>query len=209
MTKDYIVYNEIEEQDTLGELELGGFTWVVGEKPTRLVISKIESVDIFPYTVHANYKDKTITWSGKHESADEEMKKYSVTQVFMQDLNNWRDDWRIYAEDGAVLGWEDFQNEPERVQNWRLNTGSAIEANNRLIAIINWLNGEDVFVDDTPSYIIQVKGGNGYLDVEGGFELVSDKRNATVFYRLEDAKDYENAFLEAVELDEQSIRSVN
>lgn len=62
---------------------------------------------------------------------------------------------------GAVLGWEDFQNEPERVRNWRLNTGSAIEANNRLIAIINWLNKED-----KPPYIVRKKGVRKYVNVE-------------------------------------------
>lgn len=132
------------------------------------------------------------------------MKKYSIRQSIMYDLKNWRDDRRIYAEYGAVLGWEDFQNEPERVQNWRLNTGSAIEANNRLIAIIKWLNGEDAFAVDVPSYIVRKKGVRKYVnvEVEGGFELVNDKRNATVFYRLEDAKEYENAIFEVVELDE-------
>lgn len=132
------------------------------------------------------------------------MKKYSIRQSIMYDLKNWRDDRRIYAEYGAVLGWEDFQNEPERVQNWRLNTGSAIEANDRLIAIIKWFNGEDLFVVDTPSYIVRKKGVRKYVnvEVEDGFELVNDKRYATVFYRLEDAKEYENAIFEAVELDE-------
>ena len=132
------------------------------------------------------------------------MKKYSIRQSIMYDLKNWRDDRRIYAEYGAVLGWEDFQNEPERVQNWRLNTGSAIEANDRLIAIIKWLNGEDVFAVDVPSYIVRKKGVRKYVnvEVEGGFELVENKRDATVFYRLEYAKEYENAIFEAVELDE-------
>lgn len=132
------------------------------------------------------------------------MKKYIIRRSIMYDLKNWRDDRRIYAEYGAVLGWEDFQNEPERVQNWRLNTGSAIEANDRLIAIIKWLNGEDVFAVDVPSYIVRKKGVRKYVnvEVEGGFELVDDKRNATVFYRLEDAKEYENAIFEVVELDE-------
>ena len=132
------------------------------------------------------------------------MKKYSIRQSIMYDLKNWRDDRRIYAEYGSVLGWEDFQNEPERVQNWRLNTGSAIEANNRLIAIVNWLNGEDVFIVDTPFYIVRKKGVRKYVnvDVEGGFELVNDKRDATVFYRIEDAKEYEKSIFEVVEVDE-------
>lgn len=132
------------------------------------------------------------------------MKKYIIRQSIMYDLKNWRDDRRIYAEYGAVLGWEDFQNEPERVKNWRLNTRSAIEANNRLIAIINWLNGEDVFSLDKPPYIVRKKGVQKYVnvEVEDGFELVDDKRDATVFYRLEDAKEYESAIFEVVEVDE-------
>lgn len=130
------------------------------------------------------------------------MKKYSIRQSIMYDLNNWKEEQHIDVDNYTVVSWEDFKNEPGRVQNWRLNTGSAIEANNRLIAIIKWLNGEDVFVVDTPSYVVRVKGKNGYLDVEERhpFSIVSDKRNATVFYRLEDAKEYENAIFEAVEL---------
>lgn len=203
MGKDYIVENEEQENATLYELEQEGFKWGVGENPTVLVISRIMGDEVFPYTISKG-KDKKIYWYGEGTEDTEDVNKYSVTQVFMQDLNNWRDDRRIYAEDGAVLGWEDFQKEPWRVQNWRLNTGSAIEANNRLIAIINWLNGEDVFSVDTPSYIVRKKDIRKYVnvEVEGGFELVNDKRNATVFYRLEDAKEYENAIFEAVELDE-------
>lgn len=130
------------------------------------------------------------------------MKKYSIRQSIMYDLKNWKEEQRIDVDNDAVVSYEDFKNLPDRVLEWQLNTGSAVEANNRLITLIKWLNGEDVFIVDKPSYIVRVKGGNGYLDVEGGFELVSDKCNATVFYRLEDAKEYENAIFEVVELDE-------
>lgn len=203
MKFNYFIENADDEADALYELEQEGFKWGVGENPTTLVISRIMGDEVFPYTISKG-KDKKIYWYGEGTEETEDFNKYSVTQVFMQDLNNWRDDRRIYAEDGAVLGWEDFQDEPERVQNWRLNTGSALEANNRLIAIINWLNGEDVFSVDKPSYIVRKKGVRKYVnvEVEGGFELVEDKCDATVFYRLEDAKEYENAIFEAVELDE-------
>lgn len=203
MKFNYFIENADDEADALYELEQEGFKWGIGENPTTLVISRIMGDEVFPYTISKG-QDKKIYWYGEGTEDTEDVNKYSVTQVFMQDLNNWRDDRRIYAEDGAVLGWEDFQNEPARVQNWRLNTGSAIEANNRLIAIINWLNGEDVFSLDKPPYIVRKKGVQKYVnvEVEDGFELVDDKRDATVFYRLEDAKEYENAIFEAVELDE-------
>nr|DAJ72888.1 MAG TPA: hypothetical protein [Caudoviricetes sp.] len=132
------------------------------------------------------------------------MKKYSIRQSIMYDLKNWKEEQRIGVDNDAVVSWEDFKNLPDRVLNWQLNTGSAVEANNRLIAIIEWLNGENVFIVDNPSYIVRVKGDNGYIDVEDyhQFSIVSDKRDATVFYRLEDAKQYENAILEVVTLDE-------
>lgn len=132
------------------------------------------------------------------------MKKYSIRQSIMYDLNNWKEEQRIDVKNGAVVSWEDFKNFPDRVIEWQLNTGNAVEANNRLITLIKWLNGEDVFIVDKPSYVVRVKGDNGYLDVEDchPFSIVSDKRDATVFYRLEDAKQYENAILEVVELDE-------
>lgn len=203
MKFNYFIENADDEADALYELEQEGFKWGVGENPTTLVISRIMGDEVFPYTISKG-KDKKIYWYGEGTEDTEDVNNYSVTQVFMQDLNNWRDDRRIYAEDGAVLGWGDFQNEPGRVREWRLNTGSAVEANNRLIAIIKWLNGEDVFEVDKPSYVVGVKGDNGYLDVEDyhPFSIVSDKRNATVFYRLEDAKEYENAIFEVVEVDE-------
>ena len=132
------------------------------------------------------------------------MKKYSVRQSIMHDLKNWKEEQRISVDNDAVVSWEDFKNLPDCVLNWQLNTGSAVEANNRLIAILEWLNGENVFIVDNPSYIVRVKGDNGYIDVEDyhPVSIVSDKRDATVFYRLEDAKQYENAVLEVVELDE-------
>ena len=132
------------------------------------------------------------------------MKKYSIRQSIMYDLNNWKEEQHIDVDNDAVVSWEDFKNFPDRVLEWQLNTGSAVEANNRLIAIIKWLNGEDVFVVDQPSYVVRVKGENGYLDVEDyhPFSIVNDKRNATVFYDLDGAKKYENTIFEAVELDE-------
>lgn len=73
------------------------------------------------------------------------MKKYSVRQSIMYDLKKWKEEQRIDVDNDAAVSWEDFKNLPDRVINWQLNTGDAIESNNRLIAIIKWLNGEDVF----------------------------------------------------------------
>lgn len=201
MKFNYFIENAGDEADALYELEQEGFKWGVGENPTALVISRIMGDEVFPYTISKG-QDKKISWYGEGNEGKNEMNKYSVRQSIMYDLKNWKEEQRI--DDYAVVSWEDFKNLPDRVLGWQLNTGSAIEANKRLIAIINWLNGEDVFSVDAPSYIVRKKGVRKYVnvEVEGGFELVNDKRYATVFYRLEDAKEYENAIFEAVELDE-------
>lgn len=206
MKFNYFIENADDEADALYELEQEGFKWGVGENPTTLVISRIMGDKVFPYTISKG-KDKKIYWYGEGTEETEDFNKYSVTQVFMQDLNNWRDDRRIYAEDGAVLGWEDFQDEPERVQNWRLDTGSAIEANKRLIAIINWLNGEDVFEIVTQKYVVQRKdavlnGVHQYLNIgqSGNIHLIYGLENATHFDGFEKASEWANKHFEVVEL---------
>lgn len=77
-------------------------------------------------------------------------KKYTVTEEFMDDLVEWRDDRELDAIDAknplAYVGTGDINNYvPDVVIEWWMSDESNIERNNRLIAIIQWLNGEDVF----------------------------------------------------------------
>lgn len=132
------------------------------------------------------------------------MKKYKVTQRFMDELNTWNNSHK-YPDGTTIINQLTLNELPEDVTEWMFEIWTNVaEGNRRFGAVINWINGEDVFEVDTPSYIVKVNGDNGYLNVEdyNPFSIVSDKRNATVFYRLEDAKEYENAIFEAVELDE-------
>ena len=132
------------------------------------------------------------------------MNKYKVTQEFMDAFNKWNDSHK-YSDGTTLINQYTLDELPEDVTEWIFEIrGNFAEGNRRFGAVINWINGEDVFEVDTPSYIVKVNGDNGYLNVEdyNPFSIVSDKRNATVFYRLEDAKEYENAIFEAVELDE-------
>nr|DAD70548.1 MAG TPA: hypothetical protein [Siphoviridae sp. ctcPV5] len=208
MKFDYFVENASEEADALYELEQQGFKWGVGENPTSLVISRIMGERVFPYTISVG-KNKKIYWSAEENEETDEIKKYSIRQSLMQDLNNWKDDRRIYTDDGMVVSWEDFQNEPPCVTEWRLNTGSAIEANNRLIAIIQWLNGEDVFEVGTPKYIVQRKdaalpSGREYLYVftDKSLGFVYSKQYATRFDDYMQASEWAGIHFEVVEVDE-------
>ena len=76
------------------------------------------------------------------------MKKYKVTQEFMDGLNKWKqanfnDDFMFVNEDTMA----DFS---EVIDNWWYSDLNDRERNKRLVAIINWINGEDVFEVGTP-----------------------------------------------------------
>lgn len=76
------------------------------------------------------------------------MKKYKVTQGFMNELIKWRDQRNINALNGgfyAAFRGQDFRALPLIILEWHLEDEDPIERNNRLIAIVQWLNGEDVF----------------------------------------------------------------
>lgn len=205
MKFNYFVSNASEEADALYELEQQGFKWGVGENPTALVISRLMGDDVFPYTISIG-KDKKISWSSEGKEVTDGMNKYKITPELMQDLKGWQEEQRLYVDDDVVVSWEDFKNEPTSIQEWRLNTGSAIEANNRLIAIIQWLNGNDVFEVDYKFYIAQLKnvGATGYLKVisENELKIVEDKSDATKFETFKEANEWTNEYIEVVEVDE-------
>ena len=147
MKFNYFIENAGDEADALYELEQQGFKWGVGENPTSLIISRIMGECVFPYNISIG-KDKKIYWSSEDNEGTGEMNKYKITQALMQDLKVWQDERHIYAENNQTVSWEDFKVLPTRIREWQLNTGSAFEANNRFIAIIKWLNGEDIFEID-------------------------------------------------------------
>ena len=137
------------------------------------------------------------------------MKKYSIRQSIMYDLKNWKEKQRIGVDNDAVVSWEDFKNLPDCVLNWQLNTGSAVEANNRLIAIIKWLNGEDVFEVENQVYAVRVRSDNPpyvreFLKItdDDNFMIVNGIYKASKFDDFEKANAWSNEYFEVVEVDE-------
>lgn len=88
-----------------------------------------------------------IVYDGRKE--DDMSDKYLITKEFMDDLKKWRDEHNIkldLTEPFSYVKGMDFYQFPDRVAEWWAGeTGNPWEINNRLIAIIRWLNGEDVF----------------------------------------------------------------
>lgn len=82
---------------------------------------------------------------------------YKVTQEFMNELTDWRNCENIDATSGknyTYLSEDDLEETPRVVNVWWLEDNNPIERNNRLIAIIQWLNGEDVFEVEEPHKFI-------------------------------------------------------
>ena len=137
--------------------------------------------------------------------------KYKVTQMFMDKLIDWRSRKNIDATNGdrtSYLGQGDLVL-PYPIINWWLDDKNPIERNNRLIAIIQWLNGEDVFEVDKPhKFVVRNdtpdEDGDYYYvqNYNGMTERVFSSYGATQFDTREEAQEWANSHQVIVEIDE-------
>lgn len=138
------------------------------------------------------------------------MKKYKVTQEFMEELGAWQN-----MLEGNVVSINEFYFDEtiRNVENWRSNYVSQSERNQRFGAIINWINGEDVFeVGKTHKFGVRsvnhYHGGNLWLRVrffENGGGLPSYNNlllDATLFAERDEAELWTTNGFEVVEVDE-------
>lgn len=136
---------------------------------------------------------------------------YKVTQEFMNELVKWRDKNDLDAKTGSyyefVVG-ENIQNIPYVIGIWWTDRDNPIENNNRLIAIIQWLNGEDVFkVEEPHKFVVR----NDTPDYDGdyyyvqAFDGVTNRsfslEGATKFDTREEAQEWANSHQVVVEID--------
>lgn len=134
------------------------------------------------------------------------MKKYKVTQEFMDALY----DWRFKFVNGEIpVNAMNAKTHDNVVEIWRFKGLGNGEFVQRLGALLNWINGEDVFEIGTPKYIVKRKGivssdVREYLCVtqKGNMLTVSLYENATRFDDFEKASEWANKHFEVVEVDE-------
>ena len=232
--KAYIVANEQQECEVLEKLERKGLVWIMGgEKPTEWVpnrdapaftdfpivlIDKSEHDFDLPFILTDNgevswglmYKleDEEIVYDGRKEEQMSE--KYVVSQEFMNVLEDWKNNLTKYNEPGYFIDWEVLQDLPTIVIAWWGDEVSNEESNNRLIAIIRWVNGEDVFeVEKTKKWVVRSKvknehGDFGYVSLST-FNIAYtsfDIALAAEFDTKEEAESWANAHQEVVEVEE-------
>ena len=135
--------------------------------------------------------------------------KYVVSQEFMNEL----EDWKLNTVDGVFINDDDIEDLPYIIVSWWVEGPSDEEGNNRLIAIIRWVNGEDVFEVEKPKkWVVRSKG----TDNDGDYRYVSvfdsyfgityadsgkDKlENATHFDTKEEAESWANSHQEVLEV---------
>lgn len=208
--KAYIVSNKEQELEVLNEFEENKFVWIGGELPTEWVTSEEGLFVSFPYML-IEKGDGKIYWAAMDQLEDEtvvydgrkEEKKYKVTQEFMNELIKWR-----YADWRTPLTVQDLACLPVIISSWCFENESPIEDSNRILAIIQWLSGEDVFEVEEPHKFI-VRSDNpdedgDYLYVEVLKSLTNTSYslpNATRFDTREEAQEWANSHQVVVEID--------
>lgn len=136
------------------------------------------------------------------------MKKYKVTPEFMDALNEWNKSHK-YADGAMLINNQTLNELTEDVTEWIFEIkGNIAEGNRRFGAIINFINGEDVFDIGTPSYIVRLKDdvklyGKGYIRIatNGCVNITYYMSDATKFDDFNKASEWANKHFEVVELD--------
>ena len=137
---------------------------------------------------------------------------YKVTQEFMNELIYWRDSYNLDYKTSWPYAFVDGSNVsefPEVVEDWWVDSNEPIENNNRLIAIIQWLNGEDMFeVEEPHKFVVRsdknyTDGTYAYVIVDNGISGKSyyDVSLATKFDTREEAQEWANSHQVVVEID--------
>ena len=219
--KAYIVANEEQELYVLKRFERRGFKWGSEELPTEFIFSDSVWFDGFPYVITEHKDVGYIGWTydSQYFNADvvydgrKEGKMYKVTQEFVHELVEWRDKNYLDAKTGSAYEYvvgDNIQNIPYVIGIWWTDLDNPIENNNRLIAIIQWLNGEDVFEVEAPHKFV-VRSNKSYTDGNYAYVIVDngvsgksyyDVSLATKFDTREEAQEWANSHQVVIEIDE-------
>ena len=134
------------------------------------------------------------------------MKKYKVTQEFMDSLEDWRGK---FVNGEIPVNEFRYENQYDVVETWRFEHFGTGEFIQRLGALLNWINGEDVFEVGTPSYVVRLKDdiklyGKGYIVIatNGYVSVTYYMEDATRFDDFNKASEWANKHFEVVEIDE-------
>lgn len=209
--KAYIVANEQQEGEVLGILGANGLKYVIG------TYSQFRPLTGFPYVIYESNNSNVlksgrvpklniyltdVMYDGRKE--DKMSKKYVVSQEFMNELK----DWKLNTVDGVFINDDDIEDLPYIIVSWWEGPSDEENNNNRLIAIIRWVNGEDVFEVEKPkkwvvrSEFRDIEGYYWYVYVYNGITSNRFKEDqATHFSTKEEAQSWANSHQEVVQVE--------
>lgn len=145
--------------------------------------------------------------------------KYKVSQELMNDIDDWK--FRV----GHLVIGQDFMIEnalPVNLDKWWVGSSEYnSEKNNRLIALVQYVNGEDVFEVEKPKkWVVRSKNvdldGYSYLTIYDwrgnrlreystkahSMLINDDKYDATKFDTKEEANQFVNPLMEVFEVED-------
>ena len=124
-------------------------------------------------------------------------------------LVEWRDNHELQT---TFISGSDLFHFPNKIAGWLKDTNTLFDNRNRLIAIIRWLNGEDVFeVEEPKKWVVQSKEtdfNNNYhyallahaADLDEMSYFTYDSDCATKFDTKEEAESWANSHQEVIEV---------
>ena len=225
----YVVNNMEQEGNVLKALIESGYKHPHTEKYKYSFVPSINgsAFDGFPYEIIADKEEHNIYWRtipkqmvnvSRLNKPDEliiydgreENDKMKISKEVYDALIEWKDTLDSNDDEyKPLVSWVNIKNLPETVYMWLGDDVPDKENNNRLIAIIRWVNGEDVFEVEKPKkWVVRSKdsskaGRNLYvvLDVSHGIKTSINywgKSNATKFDTKEEAESWANSHQEVV-----------
>ena len=217
--KAYIVANEQQEREVLEKLEKEAVTWWFSLKPASQFIPSKYSPFPYGFKILGSYvvfvsldrlEGYEIVFDGRKEEHMSE--KYVVSQEFMNDLNEWKEAYITDTLDEKYhyVSAGDLDTLPGMIKDWWIELNKPTETNNRLIAIIRWVNGEDVFEVEKPKkWVVRSKETDDDNDhwyvrlpnnIDGINDVVYYMSSATLFNTKEEAQSWANSHQEVVEV---------
>ena len=141
------------------------------------------------------------------------MEKMKISKEVYDTLVEWREYMALNQSPDVFVNEYALSNLPKVIDDWWGDFRVDIkESNNRLIAIIRWVNGEDVFEVEKPKkWVVRSKGtddgghyGYGRLLLANNNTLFMgySLAKATFFDTKEEAQSWANAHQEVIEVEE-------
>lgn len=210
--KAYIVVNEQQEREVLKRLEQERLIWLYSlKKPIAYKPSNYPNIVNFPYVLKVvgsnivlgaldELRHYEIVYDGRKEN------KMKIPENIYNMLVEWRDALELKTD--YVTGFKLHMLNDE-VHEWAADVTTLSDNHNRYIAILQWLNGEDVFEVEKPkkwvvrSKVISTEGSHLYVNVHSTLGIpdimtLFRLKNATKFDTKEEAQSWANSHQEVI-----------